>query len=753
MSHVYNEPSLASRTSIGLLRDWHYWNTLVGFATLHDIHHKEGAKNRDRIEVEMRRRKLEIPDGRLRSHRERMRQRQLAITRERKRIKRPPPRSHPSRRSFLTGLAASVAPVPVGQTSVNLLSNVFAFVPPVEAAISAQTTVANITHYGAKALGRSAPASNYYTSLAALRADYPMATALTNEMDWLAFQKASTMVSDTGGVIFCPAGSYVFCNIHSPTDGSGQLGPLKAVGYPGIGSVSVLGEFGATIFQWPVDLGKSRPVTTGNPYGYAGAIICGDYTDPYGASAGYFQDLIFIGPGAGPTLGSSACQMVGIMTNDRRALTRTTAFGFYAGVYVIGGQTRWSECYFEKNYYGAYWARHTIEFGDMVFDRVDFSLNNRAGIGCAPGDNGPVTSLFNKCIFDAEPYGIFKESQGYTSMNNGNVLYDNEFYECQFENIGNAMIGDGLSVGGNFTGSISGATLHVTAISSGVMLSPGQVIAAGIGAPIAIAAGTYIVQQISGKSGGVGNYAISVPQTVVREAQVASRASFIYNTKISGSQFMWGATWRITAEPQLGIIQCGGTIGLYIEHPIITFGWTPGVDCLFEIGQIVGSQPGSYTPQQGFRISGDVSTLLQNCITAGKGFFGSASYITPSAAMLDNNRFWQGETTFAAGYQNTIVGSVVLANSSGVTLCAGTPSDNVQGVLILAAVWGVVAYQGDVNVACGTNGIAGGQYVRTAAGGIVTSASGANDTTSKVIGYALKASSSGLVAVRLQGIK
>src|SRR5262249_37631488 len=103
-------------------------------------------------------------------------------------------------------------------------------------------------------------------------------------------------------------------------------------------------------------------------------------------------------------VGMSTCQMVGIMTNDRRALTRTGAFGFYAGVYAIGGQTRWSECYFEKNYYGAYWARHTVEFGDMEFVRVDFSLNTRAGIGCAPGDTGPVTSLFNKCIFDAEPY-------------------------------------------------------------------------------------------------------------------------------------------------------------------------------------------------------------------------------------------------------------------------------------------------------------------------------------------------------------
>jgi hypothetical protein len=445
--------------------------------------------------------------------------------------------------------------------------------------------------------------------------------------------------------------------------------------------------------------------------------------------------------------------MVGIMTNDRRALTRTISFGFFAGVYVIGGQTRWSECYFEKSYYGAYWARHTAQFGDMEFNRVDFSLNNRAGIGCAPGDTGPATSLFNKCIFDAEPYGIFKESQGYTSRNNGNVLYDDEFYECQFENLGNAMIGDGLSVGGKFKGSISGTTLNVTALNSGVILTPGHVIAAGIEARKAIAAGTHIVQQLSGTTGGVGTYQISVSQAVASEELMASRASFIYNTRISGSEFLWGAKWLIADEPQLGIIQIGQAIGLYIEHPVTTFGWTPGADCLFDIGAVVGYQPGAYTPQQGFRIGGDVSTLIQNCVKVKKGFFGSASFISPAAAMLDNNGFWTGESTFAPGYQSTALGAVVLSNESRVTLCKGTPSDNVQGILVLSAVWGIVAYQGNVNVACGTNSIAAGQYVRTAADGIVAGASGTNDTTSKVIGYALTASNSGLVAVRLQGLK
>jgi hypothetical protein len=94
-----------------------------------------------------------------------------------------------------------------------------------------------------------------------------------------------------------------------------------------------------------------------------------------------------------------------------------------------------------------------------------------------------------------------------------------------------------------------------------------------------------------------------------------------------------------------------------------------------------------------------------------------------------------------------------IGGDRAVALCEGTPSDNIQGILILAAVWGIVATEGDVKVACGTNSISAGRYVRTAAGGMVTAASGANDVTSRVIGYALATSSSGMVPVRLQGVR
>lgn len=59
------------------------------------------------------------------------------------------------------------------------------------------------------------------------------------------------------------------------------------------------------------------------------------------------------------------------------------------------------------------------------------------------------------------------------------------------------------------TGSISTTTLTVTALGAGAVLIPGQVIS-GTG----IVTGTTIVNQLSGSTGGIGTYTVSVPQTV-----------------------------------------------------------------------------------------------------------------------------------------------------------------------------------------------------------------------------------------------
>lgn len=60
----------------------------------------------------------------------------------------------------------------------------------------------------------------------------------------------------------------------------------------------------------------------------------------------------------------------------------------------------------------------------------------------------------------------------------------------------------------SFTGSISGTTLTVTAISAGTIV-PGSTTITGSG----VTANTVIVNQLSGAMGGIGTYTVSISQT------------------------------------------------------------------------------------------------------------------------------------------------------------------------------------------------------------------------------------------------
>ena len=252
------------------------------------------------------------------------------------------------------------------------------------------------------------------------------------------------------------------------------------------------------------------------------------------------------------------------------------------------------------------------------------------------------------------------------------VSYDCTYDQCQFENIGNALIGDGLTPGATFTGSISGTTLTVTSIT-GTPLGVGHNIT-GVG----ISGGPYLISAFGTGTGGTGTYTLSSsPGTISSELLTARRTSYIWNTRFTGCEFLWGTEYGISALPQTAIFQLYQAFGLYIEHPVITFGWTPGTDGLFDITELVNSAAGSYTPTEIFSISGDVSTLLGNCQTAGLPFFGHSSAVGVGAARLDNQDFWQAEASYASGYSSTALGSIVIGNeaASNGPVSAGTSAD------------------------------------------------------------------------------
>jgi hypothetical protein len=69
---------------------------------------------------------------------------------------------------------------------------------------------------------------------------------------------------------------------------------------------------------------------------------------------------------------------------------------------------------------------------------------------------------------------------------------------------------------GSFTGSITGTTLAVTAVTGSLL--PGQVVV-GSG----VAAGTYITAQVPGSPpGGAGNYQLNISQTVASESMTTA---------------------------------------------------------------------------------------------------------------------------------------------------------------------------------------------------------------------------------------
>lgn len=85
----------------------------------------------------------------------------------------------------------------------------------------------------------------------------------------------------------------------------------------------------------------------------------------------------------------------------------------------------------------------------------------------------------------------------------------------------------------SFTGSISGNILTVTAVASGALVVGGTLTGTGGGG---VVAGTQIVSQLSGTPGGIGTYALNIPeQTVTSAAGMTCTAALLTVASASGT--------------------------------------------------------------------------------------------------------------------------------------------------------------------------------------------------------------------------
>lgn len=117
----------------------------------------------------------------------------------------------------------------------------------------------------------------------------------------------------------------------------------------------------------------------------------------------------------------------------------------------------------------------------------------------------------------------------------------------------------------DFTASINDNVLDVSAVSSGT-IEVGTIIS-GTG----VASGTQIVAQLSGTAGGVGTYALSIPeQTVTSESMTGAYGTFTAASGLSGT-FGVGDTLSgtgVTAGATITALGTGqGGLGTYIVSP------------------------------------------------------------------------------------------------------------------------------------------------------------------------------------------
>lgn len=511
--------------------------------------------------------------------------------------------------------------------------------------------------------------------------------------------------------------------------------------------------------------------TVGNPWGRRNGIECGSQNTVFSGWYGIFRDFTMYGPGVGSTLGTTSTGMNGFCTTDRVQLENIqvgytlgagTSSGFQAGISLTGGQTRWVNVRSNNNYLGVEMPTQTQEFGNIVFDHCDFASNLRAGFGISP-----VASL-QSCNFiggnmDTQPYSIWCQpwsSAMIAALGFGPTDYDPQFLtlDCdfdmaQFENIGNALIGDGL-LPETLTGSISGTTLTVTGGTPQV----GHWLQQAQGGP-AIADGTYIIQDLGG-----GTWKVSVSQTVASGSITATKARYMHRTRLNPAEGLWGgAGYNIASEPRRAMLDIASMDG--VIRPMVNFAWTPGTVSIFGFTRL-SAAVGIVTPQPGLLIEGDLATLITNCTTGssfgGHGFFASSTYITPGFIRLKNPGFWEGTVapTFDGGFPGTPIctlGKVVLRHIAAAgtpVVCTGSAStDDVMGIVIYSDNWPLIATKGEVPVSSGANNITAGQYVRTSSSGDIIAASGRNDTNSVVIGIAIADASGGFTSVRLMGLE
>lgn len=276
----------------------------------------------------------------------------------------------------------------------------------------------NIKNYGAIGDGNSHPLSGLYANLAAAQVDYPHATALTNELDWAATQKALNLAGVNGGRVVSPVGWYRF--------DQELVIPEMPNADDGWNAVDILGDgMRNTVWEWRDDLGAGKF-----------AIRPPDQVNSYMRTK--ISDITFYGPRDFDALDTKPSNMDGVAVAHRYLLDRVAVQWFRAGISVLGDHSNFYHCEISKNYYGVYWAGDATNRGDHNFVSCDINGNKRANLAVHPL-NTIDAAFFMGCHMGFAPHAILAEQDNGGNVRSLAALSNTSMIDCSFEAIGNAI--------------------------------------------------------------------------------------------------------------------------------------------------------------------------------------------------------------------------------------------------------------------------------------------------------------------------
>ena len=125
------------------------------------------------------------------------------------------------------------------------------------------------------------------------------------------------------------------------------------------------------------------------------------------------------------------------------------------------------------------------------------------------------------------------------------------------------------------TGSITGTVLTITAVSSGTLTTGAVLSASGL------SGGTTIVAQLTGTTGGIGTYTVSISQTVASTTINANNGT-IYLTFGSGWSGMWIVANNTTGPSAIyAYTSASGSTGVYLTQGVTSLIYSDGTNVGF----------------------------------------------------------------------------------------------------------------------------------------------------------------------------